>query len=142
MAAENRPITGDTGRIKMALAGAAAASLFQFSAWNLNPKAENKSTRAYDDVSGWERNTEATLKMWDGSAEANFVQSQYDALFAKLGLRVKAEFVTQKDAGGVEYGYEGEIIITELPIKHQVGEIVTCSVTFKGDGPLAVLSAA
>ena len=61
MAAETGPITGDTGRIKLALAGVAAVSLIQFNSWSLNPKAENKSTRAYDDVSGWERNTEASL---------------------------------------------------------------------------------
>lgn len=140
MAASSVPITGDTGRIKLSLSGA-ATSLIQFNSWSLNPKAENKSTRAYDDVSGWERNTEATLKMWDGSLEGSFVQSQYDALFAKLGARVAAEFITQRDDAAAEYGYEGDIIITGLPIKHAVGEIVTVSVEFKGDGELAVLNA-
>ncbi len=151
MAAATVPITGDTGRIKLALSGGAAVSLVQFTSWKINPKAENKSTRAYDDAGGWEKNTEASLKMWDGTLEGSFVQAQYDALFAKLGFRVPAEFVTQTDnvdpdgAGaltGTEYGYKGNIIITGLPISHQVGEIVTVSLEFKGDGVLGYLNAA
>lgn len=145
MAASLVPITGDTGRLVID-----DATVAQFFSWKLNPKAETKSTRAYDDVQGWERSTEATLKMYDGSAEGNYVRAAYDALFAKLGLKLEAKFVTQRDttdpdaAGpqtGTEYGYEGEIILTGMPISHAVGEIVTVSLEFKGTGPLAIWSA-
>jgi hypothetical protein len=144
MAASTTPITGDTGRIKLD-----ATSLVQFFSWSVNPKAEVKTTRAYDDVQGWERSTEATLKMWDGTCEGNFVRSQYDALLADLGRKLPAVFVTETDevdpdatgpATGTEYGYAGDIIIVSLPIKHQVGEIVTCSLEFKGTGPFAPYS--
>lgn len=145
MAASTVPITGDTGRITFA-----GSSLVQFFSWKINPKAETKQTRAYDDVQGWERSTEATLKMWDGSAEGNYVMSQYDTLFAQLGKKVAATFITQRDTVdpdttgpnvGTEYGYSGEIILVGMPISHSVGEIVTVSLEFKGTGPLAVFSA-
>jgi len=145
MAAATEPITGDTGRIIVD-----GAIIAQFFSWKLNPKAETKSTRAYDDPGGWERNSEATLKMYDGSAEGNYVMAQYDSLFVKLGKKVAVKFVTQRDAVdpdaagvnvGTEYGYSGDVILVGMPISHQVGEIVTVSLEFKGTGVLALYNA-
>ena len=136
MPAATAPITGDTGRIKLD-----DSSLVQFNKWSFSAKAETKSTRAYDNLAGWEESTEATLKMWDGSFSGQFVQSQFDTLLAKLGTKVAGEFVTQSTgAGAGEFGYGGDIILSDVSIEHQVGEIVTAAVTFKGTGPVAPLA--
>lgn len=138
MPAATVPITGDTGRIKFD-----DTSLVQFNQFSIEASAETKETVAYDDVQGWALSTEATMKRWNGSASGSFTQDQYTTLLNKLGVYVDGEFITQSSGVGTgEYGYGGQLVIENVSMEHQVGEIVTASITFKGTGPLAPIATA
>lgn len=92
--------------------------------------------------------TELGQIKWDIQAETMLVMAEYEELVEAFlaGEPLDVAFAIKKEAGQVDKpengwsigngGYEGQVLITNLTAKAPHNGNATCSVTFKGKGPL------